>query len=1355
MRSNLGVLFGQGFRRRWSSFSFLKTVEFKKGMASIVVGAILINQTLFASGIDGGFWAERRREQRRQFHRSGVGLLAQAQVPGGWEAVPLNSTLPVVEKISFQSKSFGAAVRSLAPQLTEDYREVFAALPSASMTIRKLTLPSHGEPRGIVYYIQDVHRNKEAQQNIARTITGLMEAPSVGPRLTLLGLEGAFKPYDLSYLRSFPEPAAAQLAAEELLFQHEMSGPIYSVLTTTGPIPAVVGVDDPIHYNANVEAYRRALPAQGKQKAQVLNQRAELESRKTRVFNASLLEYDRQVQAYQRGELPLGPYAKVLAKAKDVPLAGAMKSFILALRLEETLDFKKLETERGFLLEALAARLDRSQADALMAQSVAYRSGELSYGDFYRWLGSFCSQAGVRLSDFPAMESYVRYVLAAEGIDAESLFHSLNKREKELYSTRAKTKEERDLIRASRNLTLVEKLLDFSLTPEEWAEYQNEREARRVDLEPYETFYREAHARDEAMTDRFVQAAEKTSRSGTSGKPSLSILVTGGYHSPGMTARLANAGMAVVSVVPKLKTVDTAQGSAYLSVFAQEKTPLDRLFEGSKLFVADNPLSGNAAARQVLTASVFATQEGEDLPRKIREFLSRKIEGVSLSWNGILAQIHFLRKGEKFFFTVSPKSPPGDKAHSLRKPLSIGARIRAVWGRVVNWVRKTISLLFGGSKPSAGTPESTNEGPSPQPNSAEEPEPSQGTNKQKGFVRVDFEQGIGRLFDSTELSPDLISPEELTWETLLKDPRLKDYAIVLKPNGEFEIHPRRHEAKDSENLYDAMRRVLALQERINVGFGGKLDEDGVPIPGRFFLNEGHAEVVLYRKKGQSRLLRKGESLIKALLDPEILVAAIQNPARAKRPGSNLAGKSAEETNRDPNSYMLKAKNILNKFPLECFLSWKSGTDTEWWFTPNPAAYFPNDPEGDPRDQLNHMTFSQSVSGASQSELCSLSSLTDIFEALAKVNSSEENQGKGGFIAAGNGWFSQGSEIKAGASQNVAHAHFLRIFLPIEHAPRTQKGNVGPVSVSVLGDPENGPGLVLEATQENRDQLVKVLFDTIKDITDRGLSYNFIIRQTSNGFRVFVAEKVRGIPDRRFTNEFAFIEFGRIGIIDRPDLFKKLTDEQRAALKDPRTNLTEWLKNEKKAGRLGEVDPELFKDLRAAIVSVSATGEAIENLAQRILSVRSSRGPPRLDLSIDGRHYHLPTLRAYHFTDEEIDAFFKHPETVRAPLVLDLNFPSGCSASCVYCFTEAGKTPHEIRFNAKATQPKLGRQDTREIIRQYAAEGGRVLFLCSEGEPLMNPKKFLELAELAKSLGLRVITFQRSHRNLRELCARRM
>jgi hypothetical protein len=404
-------------------------MKLRQVIATGLVGAILFNQTLLASRRDGDFWAERRRERQRRVHSSDVGLLARVPVSGGGEPLPFTATIPVAEKIPFSSVSPGAAVRSLSPRVSESYKEILSALPQTHVSIRKLTLPPNGAPRGVVYFIQDVHKNREAQNNIARTISNLIHSPSSSSPVALLGLEGAFAPYDLSYLRSFPDPVAAQVAAEELLFRHEISGPIYSVLTTTSPIPSVVGVDDPDHYNANVEAYRRSLPHREEQKAWALSQRTELEILKASQFNGDLLEYDRHVQAYQRGELSLSHYIKTYAEDKRAPLGGSLKRFLEALRLEESLDFKKVETERGLLLESLAKTLDHARVEALVAHSVVYRSGELSYGDFYRWLQTLCDEAGIRLSNFPAMEGYV---LTAEGIDAESLFQEMNRREQDL-----------------------------------------------------------------------------------------------------------------------------------------------------------------------------------------------------------------------------------------------------------------------------------------------------------------------------------------------------------------------------------------------------------------------------------------------------------------------------------------------------------------------------------------------------------------------------------------------------------------------------------------------------------------------------------------------------------------------------------------------------------------------------------------------------------------------------------------------------------------------------------------------------------------------------------------------------------
>ena len=59
-----------------------------------------------------------------------------------------------------------------------------------------------------------------------------------------------------------------------------------------------------------------------------------------------------------------------------------------------------------------------------------------------------------------------------------------------------------------------------------------------------------------------------------------------------MAAQLRARGVPYVVLAPRITKVDGDAGSAYLSVFAREKTPLDRLFAGEKLFLAQDPIEG-------------------------------------------------------------------------------------------------------------------------------------------------------------------------------------------------------------------------------------------------------------------------------------------------------------------------------------------------------------------------------------------------------------------------------------------------------------------------------------------------------------------------------------------------------------------------------------------------------------------------------------------------------------------------------------------------------------------------------------------------------------------------------------------
>ncbi len=303
-----------------------------------------------------------------------------------------------------------------------------------------------------------------------------------------------------------------------------------------------------------------------------------LENAKKSAFSPKLTAFDLIVTAYREKRISLADYAIALAPPQGVGQVGLL---LQALAMEKKLNFDSLESARKEFIDALVKHLNPAQVARLIQESSGYRLGQIRYGEFYRSLQNHCREANLDLAAFPQMDGYIRYVLLSDRIDAEKLMDELATLEKEKYIRLAGTAEEKALVAQSTHLHLTAQLLDFALTPQEWAEYENQRHEEPLDLNSFEDFYREANLRDEAMTRNLLKSMKERD-------VDTAVLVTGGYHSPGMDHRLAQAGVTVVSFTPRIEKTDGGDG-AYLSIFTQEKTPLEKLFAGEKLFISQNP----------------------------------------------------------------------------------------------------------------------------------------------------------------------------------------------------------------------------------------------------------------------------------------------------------------------------------------------------------------------------------------------------------------------------------------------------------------------------------------------------------------------------------------------------------------------------------------------------------------------------------------------------------------------------------------------------------------------------------------------------------------------------------------------
>ncbi len=459
-------------------------------------------------------------------------------------------------------------------------------LPLAYANIKSSLFPTKWKPSdGLVVYIQDVHMNQEAQENIGKSIQQLIDQGNAD----MVALEGAFEPIDLSRFRSFKDPDAVHQAADYMLRENKISGAIHAAFSSAKPIPSFVGVDDRKLYDGHVGAYKESAGKVETLKKDLAAQESRLEQDKDKTFNPNLLSFDHQVQAYRKGTLPVGEYVKAIAPS----LRGEemISVFLRALAMEKSLDFAQVEKERGALILKLSRELTQPQMSGLLNTSLSYRLGRVRHTDFYVYLKTLCEKEGIHFQNYPAMQSYIQYVLLSDQIKAEKLLEEMKSLEDRTYEKLLKTPAEKDLIAQSSRLHLTQKLVDFALTPDEWREYQaspapsprsgeGSNEGGEVNsLSSFESFFEHAALRDQAISANILtQVKEHKSR--------ISVLVTGGYHTEGITKILAKNKTAVITLAPKITKINGKSGTEYLSVFTQEKSPLEKLFDGDKLFVS-------------------------------------------------------------------------------------------------------------------------------------------------------------------------------------------------------------------------------------------------------------------------------------------------------------------------------------------------------------------------------------------------------------------------------------------------------------------------------------------------------------------------------------------------------------------------------------------------------------------------------------------------------------------------------------------------------------------------------------------------------------------------------------------------
>jgi hypothetical protein len=417
---------------------------------------------------------------------------------------------------------------------------VFSSPGNAALSLAPVRLPSvrvqsshplSKNTSGVSFYlIEDIHSNLEAQKNIGQTLSQLQEEADRDGLKLIVCAEAAAGRFDFSPFRRFPDKTVLPKIADYLLENDLISAVSWFGLTHDNA--AVIGVDDPASYLANVESYQKSYLKKERLMRNIDAETARLAS----IAGQTLAGVERAaffaVRDYNAGLISIRDVARPLAALNNQPLPVSLARFIQAVDLE--------------------AGINRDQVEKERVQFLNYENGRPT------------------LSKFPALAAYLDYAQLVQSLPLESIHKDLDQLIASVPSP---------LIAKLRDLSLLGKLVRFELTESEWASYQRRRPVFFESLKTFEDFYRLADRRSAAIAANALNAARHE-------RASRVVVIAGGFHTLGIKSRLEKNGTVAV-MTPKLTDISHGADTSSLKGFLKGHDALQKLFYAKRSTVAD------------------------------------------------------------------------------------------------------------------------------------------------------------------------------------------------------------------------------------------------------------------------------------------------------------------------------------------------------------------------------------------------------------------------------------------------------------------------------------------------------------------------------------------------------------------------------------------------------------------------------------------------------------------------------------------------------------------------------------------------------------------------------------------------
>ncbi|NQT95063.1 MAG: hypothetical protein HQ572_01300, partial [Candidatus Omnitrophica bacterium] len=458
----------------------------------------------------------------------------------------------------------------------------------------------------IIINIQDAHANLGAQESINKVLENLDK----NYNLKLVALEGAQGYVDTSFLQSYPDEETRTDIADYFLRRGKLNAPEYYKICSDSKIK-LYGVEDPSLYKANVATYIESLKNKGSIHKAVVTFKKVISDLKQKVYSKRLRELDQKRWDYRTDNISFKEYWRYVGKLAhklriEIKEYENVDILIKASDLEDRIDFKRAEQERQALIELLTKSLPKKDVEKLLRDSVSFRIGRIQSSAYHNHLREYAVSCGVDISLYPQLSLYTDYINMHDKVILDELFHELDELVWKVQSKLFRDDDEKLLADISRRVDILVDLLDAKTTNKDLSYYKSRKadfvpqkiahelaklmakhdiranlvpETRAISeaLPHVERFYDIAMQRDMALINNTLDKMDKDNRS-------LAVLVTGGFHTEGITSILRNRGISYMVLLPKFSK--DALERPYDDIILNKKEPFEEILSRGEYYLA-------------------------------------------------------------------------------------------------------------------------------------------------------------------------------------------------------------------------------------------------------------------------------------------------------------------------------------------------------------------------------------------------------------------------------------------------------------------------------------------------------------------------------------------------------------------------------------------------------------------------------------------------------------------------------------------------------------------------------------------------------------------------------------------------